>query len=260
MERLKGKIAYITGGAKGLGADMARCFSDEGAQVIISDVLIAEGEALAEENANIAFIKHDVTDEESWKHAMSAIEDRFGGLDILVNNAGIAQAAATIEELTLDDWHRVISVDLDSVFLGCKHGIGLMKKSKNGSIINISSILGIVGSGMGQAGYHAAKGGVRTLSKAVALECAALEYSIRCNSLHPGFVGTDIVRGGVKAAVEAGLMPGENEAIEQITMLHPIGRMGVPRDIASAALFLASDESSWMTGAELVIDGGYTAQ
>lgn len=260
MGRLTGKIAYITGGAKGLGADMARCFSDEGAQVMVSDVLEREGEALASENANIGFIQHDVAQEGDWVRAIGAIEERFGGLDILVNNAGIAQAPSMIEELSLEGWRRVISIDLDSVFLGCKHGIGLMKKKNGGSIINVSSILGIVGTGMGQSSYNAAKGGVRTLSKSVALECAALGYNIRCNSLHPGFVGTDIVRGGIKAAVEAGIMPGENEAIEQIASMHPIGRLGVPRDIASAALFLASDESSWMTGAELVIDGGYTAQ
>ena len=137
--------------------------------------------------------------------------------------------------------------------------MGLMKESSVGSIINISSIYGIVGSA-GQAPYHAAKGGVRLLTKALAVELAQLGYGIRVNSVHPGFVGTDMVRDGLRQAVENGLMPGENEAIEILTMQTPIGRLGVPRDIANAVLFLASEESAWMTGAELVVDGGYTAQ
>ena len=132
-------------------------------------------------------------------------------------------------------------------------------KDSGGSIINISSIYGIVGSA-GQAPYHAAKGGVRLLTKALAVELAQLGYAIRVNSVHPGFVGTDMVRDGLRQAVENGLMPGENEAIEILTMQTPIGRLGVPRDIANAVLFLASEESAWMTGAELVVDGGYTAQ
>ena len=150
------------------------------------------------------------------------------------------------------------AIDLDGVFLGCKYGVRLMKE-KGGSIINVSSIFGIVGSNA-QAPYHAAKGGVRLLTKAMAVEMGSLGYNIRVNSIHPGFVGTDIVRDGIKRAVEMGAMPGENEAIEQLTLATPAGRLGVPRDIANGVVFLASDESEWMTGSELVIDGGYTAQ
>jgi 3(or 17)beta-hydroxysteroid dehydrogenase len=201
---------------------------------------------------------HDVLQEDQWVAAIGATKEAYGGLHVLVNNAGIAHNATPLVETSLEQWRKVVGIDLDAVFLGCKHGVGLMKDS-GGSIINISSIYGIVGSA-GQAPYHAAKGGVRLLTKALAVELAQLGYGIRVNSVHPGFVGTDMVRDGLRQAVEAGLMPGENEAIEMLTMQTPIGRLGVPRDIANAVLFLASEESAWMTGAELVVDGGFTAQ
>ena len=207
---------------------------------------------------NMTFMAHDVLQEDQWIATIGATKEAYGGLDVLVNNAGIAHNATTIEETSFEQWRKVVGIDLDAVFLGCKHGVGLMKDN-GGSIINISSIYGIVGSA-GQAPYHAAKGGVRLLTKALAVELAQLGYGIRVNSVHPGFVGTDMVRDGLRQAVENGLMPGENEAIEILTMQTPIGRLGVPRDIANAVLFLASEESAWMTGAELVVDGGYTAQ
>ena len=206
----------------------------------------------------MTFMAHDVLQEDQWAATIAATKNAYGGLDVLVNNAGIAHNANTIEETSYEQWRKVVGIDLDAVFLGCKYGVGLMKDS-GGSIINISSIYGIVGSA-GQAPYHAAKGGVRLLTKALAVELAQLGYGIRVNSVHPGFVGTDMVRDGLRQAVENGLMPGENEAIEILTMQTPIGRLGVPRDIANAVLFLASEESAWMTGAELVVDGGYTAQ
>lgn len=258
MGRLNGKTAFVTGGAKGLGAEMARAMSAEGANVFITDVLEEEGLKLADAHENMQFMLHDVTDEAQWQAATQTAVEAFGGLDILVNNAGIAHDSTPIEETTLEQWRHVTAIDLDGVFLGCKYGVRLMKQ-KGGSIINVSSIYGIVGSNA-QAPYHAAKGGVRLLTKAMAVEMGALQYPIRVNSMHPGFVGTDIVRDGIKRAVEAGAMPGENEAIEMLTMATPIGRLGVPRDIANGVVFLASDESAWMTGAELVIDGGYTAQ
>ena len=258
MGRLAGKTAFISGGARGLGAEMARLLHGEGANVMVTDILEEEGHALVNDHENMSFMAHDVLQEDQWAATIAATKEAYGGLDILVNNAGIAHNATTIEETSYEQWRKVVGIDLDAVFLGCKHGVGLMKDG-GGSIINISSIYGIVGSA-GQAPYHAAKGGVRLLTKALAVELAQLGYGIRVNSVHPGFVGTDMVRDGLRQAVENGLMPGENEAIEILTMQTPIGRLGVPRDIANAVLFLASEESAWMTGAELVVDGGYTAQ
>ena len=258
MRRLAGKTAFISGGARGLGAEMARLLHSEGANVMVTDILEEEGHALANDHENMTFMAHDVLQEDQWIATIGATKEAYGGLDVLVNNAGIAHNATTIEETSYEQWRKVVGIDLDAVFLGCKHGVGLMKDG-GGSIINISSIYGIVGSA-GQAPYHAAKGGVRLLTKALAVELAQLGYGIRVNSVHPGFVGTDMVRDGLRQAVENGLMPGENEAIEILTMQTPIGRLGVPRDIANAVLFLASEESAWMTGAELVVDGGFTAQ
>ena len=258
MGRLEGKTAFISGAGRGLGAEMARLLHSEGANVMVTDILEEEGEALVSAHDNMRFMHHDVMQEDQWIAALNATKEAFGGLDILVNNAGIAHNAATIEDTTLEQWRKVIGIDLEAVFLGCKHAIALMKEN-GGSIINISSIYGIVGSA-GQGPYHAAKGGVRLFTKALAVELAQLEYGIRANSVHPGFVPTDMVRDGLRNAVESGLMPGENEAIEMLTLQTPMGRLGVPRDIANAVLFLASDESSWMTGSELVVDGGYTAQ
>ena len=258
MGRLAGKTAFISGGARGLGAEMARLLHSEGANVMVTDILEEEGHALANDHENMTFMAHDVLQEDQWVATIAATKEAYGGLDVLVNNAGIAHNATTIEETSYEQWRKVVGIDLDAVFLGCKHGVGLMKDG-GGSIINISSIYGIVGSA-GQAPYHAAKGGVRLLTKALAVELAQLGYGIRVNSVHPGFVGTDMVRDGLRQAVENGLMPGENEAIEILTMQTPIGRLGVPRDIANAVLFLASEESAWVTGAELVVDGGFTAQ
>ena len=258
MGRLQGKTAFISGGAKGLGAEMARVMHGEGANVMITDVLEAQGEALADSHENMRFMVHDVTDESRWEEAMAATQSAFGRLDIMVNNAGIAHDATLTEDTTLAQWRKVTAIDLDGVFLGCKHAIRLMKQEPGGSIINISSIYGIVGS-PGQGPYHAAKGGVRLLTKSLALEMGQLGYNIRVNSVHPGFVGTDILRDGIRVAVEKGTMPGENEAIEMLAMQIPSGRIGVPRDIANGVLFLASDESEWMNGAELVVDGGFTA-
>lgn len=258
MGRLNGKTAFISGAARGLGAEMARLMHSEGANVMVSDILVEEGEVLVDGYDNMSFVAHDVLDEDQWVSAYAATQDTFGGLDILVNNAGIAHDATPLESTSLEQWRRVVGIDLDAVFLGCKHAIPMMKQ-RGGSIVNISSIYGIVGSA-GQAPYHAAKGGVRLLSKALAVELAQLEYKIRVNSVHPGFVVTDLVREGLKRAVDNGLMPGENEAVDQLTLQTPMGRLGAPRDIAHAVLFLASDESAWVTGTELVVDGGYTAQ
>jgi NAD(P)-dependent dehydrogenase (short-subunit alcohol dehydrogenase family) len=258
MGRLAGKTAFVSGGAKGLGAEMARAMHEEGANVMVTDVLEDEGIKLADAHENMQFMVHDVTDEGQWEAAMAATKEAFGGVDVLVNNAGIAHDGTPLEDTTLEQWRHVTSIDLDGVFLGAKHGIRAMKEN-GGSIINVSSIYGIIGSN-GQGPYHAAKGAVRLLTKSMAVEMGALGYKIRVNSIHPGFVTTDILRDGIKKMVAAGAMPGENEAIETLTLGTPAGRLGVPRDIANGIVFLASDESEWMTGAELVIDGGFTAQ
>ena len=258
MGRLAGKTAFVSGGAKGLGAEMARAMHEEGANVMVTDVLEDEGIKLADAHENMQFMVHDVTDEGQWEAAMAATKEAFGGVDVLVNNAGIAHDGTPLEDTTLEQWRHVTSIDLDGVFLGAKHGIRAMKEN-GGSIINVSSIYGIIGSN-GQGPYHAAKGAVRLLTKSMAVEMGALGYKIRVNSIHPGFVTTDILRDGNKKMVAAGAMPGENEAIETLTLGTPAGRLGVPRDIANGIVFLASDESEWMTGAELVIDGGFTAQ
>jgi NAD(P)-dependent dehydrogenase (short-subunit alcohol dehydrogenase family) len=258
MGRLTGKTAFISGGARGLGAEMARRMHEEGANVMVTDILVDEGMAFASEHKNIEFLPHDVTDEAQWETSIAKTIEIFGGLDILVNNAGITHDGTPVEDTSLEQWRKVTSIDLDAVFLGCKYGVRAMKEN-GGSIINVSSIYGIVGSA-GQAAYHAAKGGVRLLTKGMAAEMGTLGYKIRVNSIHPGFVVTELLRGGLKQAVEAGMMPGENEAIESLTEATPAGRLGVPMDIANGVVFLASDEAEWMTGSELVIDGGYTAQ
>ena len=266
MNRLDGKVALITGGARGLGGAMARKMAEGGAKVLITDLLDDDGaatvDAIQNAGGDAIFLHHDVTVEAEWEAAVKLALDRFGGLDVLVNNAGIASDGTPLENLSLKAWRKVIAVDLDSLFLGIKHSIPPMRDRAEmwpggGSIINISSIYGIVGS-PGAASYHAAKGGVRLLTKAAALELAPSR--IRVNSVHPGFIETDMVREGIKKMAAAGLGIGENEMTQEIAGRHPIGRLGVPVDIANAVQFLASDDSAFMTGTEVVVDGGYTAQ
>lgn len=266
MGRVEGKIAIVTGAAKGLGAASAKTLGREGARVICTDLDEAGGEAVAAEIQRVGgeavFAPHDVVDESQWERVTKLAEDRFGGLHIVVNNAGIAPEGGPIENKTLAQWRHTIAVDLDSVFLGCKHAIRTIKKTTakgaNGSIVNISSILGIVGSA-NASDYNAAKGGVRLLTKAAALECAEAGYRIRVNSIHPGYIDTPMVRGVVDRGMQ-GMPVSGNEMIQFLTMLHPIGRLGVAEEIANSVLFLASDESSFITGAELVVDGGYTTR
>lgn len=266
MNRLDGKVALITGGARGLGGAMARRMAEGGAKVLITDLLDDDGaatvDAIQNAGGDAIFLHHDVTVEAEWEATVKLALDRFGGLDVLVNNAGIASDGTPLEQLSLEAWRKVIAVDLDSLFLGIKHSIPPMRARAEmwpggGSIINISSIYGIVGS-PGAASYHAAKGGVRLLTKAAALELAPSR--IRVNSVHPGFIETDMVREGIKKMAAAGLGIGENEMKQEIAGRHPIGRLGVPMDIANAVQFLASDDSAFMTGTEVVVDGGYTAQ
>ncbi|MFN4355027.1 glucose 1-dehydrogenase [Parvibaculum sp.] len=268
MARLNGKVALVTGAAKGIGAATAKVLAREGAKVVCTDLDETGGLAVADEIANAggeaAFMRQDVVDEAQWEAAVKLAEDRFGALHVLVNNAGIAPEGGPIEEKTLASWRRTIEVDLDSVFLGCKHGIRTIKKytSKGGvggSIINLSSILGLVGQ-PNASDYNAAKGGVRLMTKSVALECADAGYNIRVNSVHPGYIDTPMVKDALNRGVVQGQAVGPNEMRELLIMLHPIGRLGIDTEIANAILFLASDESSFMTGTEVVVDGGYTTR
>jgi len=249
--RLNNKIALITGAASGIGAEISRVFAREGAQLALCDIN-PDGAAMTSSMSTTArFYRLDVANLTDWQAVLSAIETDFGRLDCLVNSAGIA-LFKTIEDTSLEEWHQVLNVNLDGVFLGCKTALPLMKASGGGSIINISSISGLVG-GHNLAAYNASKGGVRLLTKSVALHCARQDYNIRCNSVHPTFVDTPMVRDLINASSDPDKL--EQAFKRQI----PLGRLGTPADIAELALYLASDESSFVTGAEFVIDGGVTA-
>jgi len=256
MGRVEGKVALITGGRQGLGKASAIMLAREGAKVAISDRKEEGADAVIGEitkaGGEAIFILQDVAKEEDWKRAIETVVGKFGKLDILVNNAGVG-VGKNIEETTLEEWRWVMSVNLDGVFLGTKYGIETMKESGGGSIINMSSIEGIVGDRR-LAAYDASKGGVRILTKSAALHCAKARYNIRVNTVHPGFIDTPMVAGFVKAQGDAAA------ARKALEALHPIGHLGEPDDVAYAVLYLASDESKFATGSELVIDGGFTAQ
>ena len=246
MARLDGKVAIITGGVKGIGLATAKAFVKEGAKVVITDVDDkGSTEALATINSdNAMFVKQNVADEDSWELVFKQTEKAFGPVNVLMNNAGIG-FTNNAEDITADDWHKILSVDLDGVMFGVKHAIKHMKEH-GGSIINLSSIAGLVGVSNLFA-YNAAKGGVRMLSKSAALYCAEQHYPIRVNSIHPGYIHTPMV-------------DAYPEMAQKLVSLHPMGRLGEANEVASMAVYLASDESSFSTGAEFVVDGGYTAQ
>jgi 3(or 17)beta-hydroxysteroid dehydrogenase len=254
MDRVKGKVAIVTGGAGGLGQAEASLLAKEGAEVVITDIdEVAIEKAVAEINnhgGRTIFVKHDVTSEADWSGVMSRTLEEFGRLDILVNNAGVI-FYKKIADTSLAEWRWLMSVNLDGVFLGTKFAIEAMKRTGGGSIINISSVAGLIGN-PDAAAYHASKGGVRLFTKAAAIECskAGYSYNIRVNSIHPGVI---------KTAMADGLMQDE---IKYKTALswHPIGDFGEPEDVAYGVLYLASDESKFITGSELVIDGGWTAR
>lgn len=254
MGRVAGKVALVTGGALGLGKAAAEMLAREGAKVVVTDINVEEGRKVAQgiqsNGGQALFVEHDAGSEEHWQAAIKAALDAFGRLDILVNNAGIG-SLANVEDTTLDMWRKTQRVNLDGVFLGTKYGIEAMRKSGGGSIINLSSIEGLVGD-PNLAAYNASKGGVRIFTKSAALHCARQKYGIRINSVHPGYIWTPMVE-----AVTQGT---GTEKYQSLVDLHPVGHLGEPDDIAYGILYLASDESKFVTGTELVIDGGYTAQ
>lgn len=250
MKRLAGRVALITGGASGIGKATAFRFIDEGAKVVISDIQDSLGETVATDlvakGGEAIYLHHDVASEESWQSVLKAIDEKFGGLDILFNNAGIGDTL-TIEETPMENYMKTIAVTQNSVFLGMKLAAPLLKKSKHASVINMSSIFGISGGFGASPAYHAAKGAVRLMTKTAALGWAT--QGIRVNSVHPGFIDTPIL-GNAK----------ETELGKVLLQVTPMNRLGEPEEIAAGVAFLASDDASFMTGSELVIDGGYMAR
>lgn len=251
MERVAGKIVLVTGGASGIGRASAMMLAREGARVAVSDINLDGARDVADEiGENAVAIAHDVTDETAWTMALDTVVAAFGGLHALVNCAGSA-INGTVEETSLEDWRALHALDLDSVFLGCKHAIRHIAASGGGSIVNISSISGII-AGHNLAAYNSAKAGVRHLTKSVALHCAREANGVRCNSVHPAFVDTpildEILRRGTR-----------EEGLERLARQIPLGIVGEPDDVAHAVVYLASDETRFMTGSELVIDGGVSA-
>ena len=249
--RLANKVALITGGARGQGAVEAKLFATQGAYVVICEILDEEGKRIESEINNTGgsslFAHLDVTDESEWQNVIATTLNSFGKLDILVNNAGIYKWAQ-VEETTSELWDQTMDINAKGVFLGTKHAIPAMRNSGGGSIVNISSVAGLIGSA-NAAAYGASKGAVRLLTKSTAIQYA--RDGIRANSVHPGIIDTPMTTPNLLAT---------QEARDRSASRHPLGRVGTSEDVAYGVLFLASDESSFMTGSELVIDGGLTAQ
>lgn len=253
--RLRGKVALVTGAASGIGAESAQRLAEEGAAVVVTDREVDKGAAVA---ANITrlggraiFFHLNVTDESDWARVVADALDKFGRLDVLVNNAGVPPCGEELMTHSFEAWRRTLSINLDGVFLGLRYSGPVIAQGGGGSVINMSSIMGKVATA-GAAAYCASKGGVTLLTKAASLEWAPMR--IRVNSIHPGFIDTPMVPGAADPTEQA------QSVRKQIISRHPLGRFGTARDVADGVVFLASDESGFMTGSELVIDGGYTAQ
>ena len=250
MDRLKDKVALITGGASGIGAAAARLFAAEGARVIVADVQADLGRQVAADIDGL-YVQLDVAHEPDWARAATLVKERHGRLDVVFNNAGVV-CGRSIEDMDLATWNRVIGINLTGVMLGCRTGIRLMKANPGGAkgaIVNTASTAAYAAI-PGDPAYSASKSGVRLLTKAVAVHCARAGYAIRCNSLHPGATDTPILGPALQAAPQL---------IGTFNAMSPIGRMGRPEEIAAVALFLASDEASYVTGAEYLADGGMLA-
>ncbi len=249
-QRLAGKTVFITGGASGIGRATAQRALEHGAHVAIGDIDVAAGEAFAAATAGVHCERLDVTSDESWTAAIAGVERRFGALDGVVNSAGVF-IIGDIEKISLEDWRRTHAVNLDGVFLGCRHAVRAMK-TRGGSIVNMSSVSGLVG-GHNVVAYNSSKGAVRMLTKSVALHCAKEKYGIRCNSVHPTFVDTPMYQTTLSRAREPERI--RTALVSQV----PLGRVAQPNEIADLIVYLLSDESAFVTGAEMVIDGGLTA-
>ena len=251
MGRLDGKVVLISGGARGQGALEAELFVAEGAKVVFGDVLDDEGQSverrITESGGEAVYVHLDVTSDGDWEDAVATAEGRFGRLDVLVNNAGIANDEK-IEDTSEELWERIMRVNVKGVFLGTRTALPALRRAGGGSIINVSSIAGILGRPLTGGAYSASKGAVRTFTKTTAIQHAT--ENIRCNSIHPGPVDTPMLAN----------ISDNPEVLRQRTDEVPLGRLGVSRDIAYGALYLASDEAAWITGIELVIDGGITAK
>ncbi|AOW21249.1 MULTISPECIES: SDR family oxidoreductase [Flavobacteriaceae] len=257
MNRVKNKVAIVTGGASGLGKSSAILLAREGAKIVVTDIDEEDGKKVVQQikanGGEAIFIKQDVSKEDEWKNVIETTLKTFGKLHILANSAGIG-LGGTVEEVTLEDWKNLIDVNLNGTFLGTQYGIkGMKETGEGGSIINFSSIEGLIGDPNLPA-YNASKGGVTIFTKSAALHCARQGYGIRINSIHPAYIWTPMVENFLKAQGDV------EEGKKQLESLHPVGHLGEPDDIGYGVVYLASDESKFMTGSELVIDGGYTAQ
>lgn len=259
MDRVKGKVALVTGARRGLGAAISAMLAREGARVVLTDRKADGSEAvlrqIADAGGEATFVTLDVTSEEDWDRAVAETVRTYGKLDILVNNAGVG-AGENIEAITLKEWRWVMSINLEGTMLGTQKAIAAMKNTGGGSIVNISSIEGLVGDSR-MVAYDASKAGVALLSRSAALHCAKNQYNIRVNTVHPGFIDTKMVQGFLEAIAEDG---DAAKARAELEAKHPLGHLGEPDDVAYAVLYLASAESRFATGSELVVDGGYTAQ
>ena len=255
---LRGRVALVTGGSRGIGAATAKALAAKGAKILVTDILDGSETAAA---VNGAYFKHDVTVEDEWASAVAEAKKQFGGLDILVNNAGIFWMKP-ITQTSLEDFRRMQQINVEGVFLGFKHAIPAIAERAQqwdggGAIVNLSSVAGLVGS-PGTCAYNASKGAVRLMTKSAALECAAAGLKIRVNSVHPGVIDTNMYQDVAQGIMTTGGI-GANEALAGIVARHPLGRLGRDIDVANAIAFLASDVAAFVTGAELAVDGGFTA-
>jgi NAD(P)-dependent dehydrogenase (short-subunit alcohol dehydrogenase family) len=259
--QVEGKVALVTGGASGIGAAVAELLAREGASVVITDIDDLRGPELAaaigKAGHEAIFLHQDVTSEDRWVEVVADIEKRFGRLDILVSNAGIGISVPSIIDMSLEDWRRQTAINLDGVFLSVKHCLPAMRRSGGGSIILMSSLAGLRGS-PGLSGYSATKGAVRLFAKSIAMECASIGDGIRVNSVHPGIIDTPIW-GKIPAGAQRSGANAPIDPEERARLATPLGRAGQASEIASGVLYLASDASSYVTGTELVIDGGIYA-
>jgi len=262
---LQGQVALVTGAAQGIGEATALALAEAGARVMVSDQHESRLDAalgrLREAGADAAAMAHDVRDESQWQAVIAATIERFGGLDLLVNNAGV-ETAALLADCAVEDFRRVMEVNVTGVFLGLKQAVRAMRpggaSGRGGSIVNLSSVAGLIGTS-GHVAYHASKGAVRTMSKAAAVECAQLQMGIRVNSIHPAIVETAMGSSFIQGFVDLGLAPDYGAAEAAIRAAHPLGRFGRPDEVAQAVVYLASPAAAWITGTELVLDGGYVA-